>query len=74
MAAVSLPSGPVTALHPETEMVEVEGGRHGVWRGWGMREREGERQRQRGGGGDSEVTVRIIEEGGSIERWDHYLQ
>lgn len=42
MAAVSLPSGPVTALHPETEMVEV-------WRvgamgfggcgGWG-RERE----------------------------------
>lgn len=55
-------------------MVEVEGGRHGVWRGWGMREREGERQRQRGGGGDSEVTVRIIEEGGSIERWDHYLQ
>lgn len=38
-----------------------------------------ERERRReteteGGGGDSEVTVRIIEEGGSIERWDHYLQ
>lgn len=59
MAAVSLPSGPVTALHPETEMVEVEGGRHGVWRGWGM----GKRERV-----DCEVTVRIIEEGGNIER------
>lgn len=49
MAAVSLPSGPVTALHPETEMVEVEGGRHGVWRGWGdgkERKRECERERE----------------------------
>lgn len=55
MAAVSLPSGPVTALHPETEMLEVEGGCRGD-------EGEGEKER--------EVTVRIIE-GGIIDRWDH---
>lgn len=30
VAAVSLPSGPVNALDPETEMVEVEGSYHGV--------------------------------------------
>jgi len=59
MAAVSLPSGPVTALHPETEMVEVEGGCRGEG---GMRERERKKER--------EVTVRIIE-GGMIDRWDH---
>lgn len=56
MAAVSLPSGPVTALHPETEMVEVEGGRRAVWKGW-------EKERV-----DCEVIVRIIEEGWNIER------
>lgn len=62
MAAVSLPSGPVTALHPETEMVEVEGGCHGVWMGWGW-----------GGGRESERKrgVEIIEEGEDIGRWDH---
>lgn len=38
------------------------------------RERRRETETEGGGGGDSEVTVRIIEEGGSIERWDHYLQ
>lgn len=54
MAAVSLPSGPVTALHPETEMAVVQGGCHGVWWGfWGVV------------GVDLEVTGRIIEEGGS---------
>lgn len=35
MAAVSLPSGPVNALHPETEMVEVEGACHGALEGMG---------------------------------------
>lgn len=59
MAAVSLPSGPVTALHPETEMVEVEGWCHGAWEGTG----DGGRDRERL---DWEVTVGIIEEGGTL--------
>lgn len=52
MAAVSLPSGPVTALHPETEMVEVESGSAvGLGGDWGKR---GVKERE------YEVTVRII--------------
>lgn len=53
MAAVSLPSGPVTALHPETEL--VAGWCHGAWRIWGMGKRE------------SVGCDRIIEERGNIE-------
>lgn len=54
MAAVSLPSGPVTALHPETEMEEVEGGCFWDWRGLWDEDKGRERGRY------CEVTVRII--------------
>lgn len=66
MAAVSLTSGPVTALHPETETMEVGAQCQGVWRVWGGA--VGKRERERVA---CEVTVRIIAEGGNIERWDH---
>lgn len=59
MAAVSLPSGPVSALHPETEIVKVEGACHWVleWMGEGHV--------------DCEAIVSITEGCGNIERWGH---